>query len=224
MLDLLTTIFVQPLLNLLFLIYGIIPGHDFGVSVIILTAIIRFALWPLTAKQLHSQKKMLALQPDIAKLKKRAAGDKQKESQLLMELYKEKEISPFSACLPVLLQFPFLIALFFVFQKSTHDIAAVGNLLYEPIKNLSYIQSVLQNPASFSPSLFGVINMAKASIPLAIIAGATQYIQVKMLAPKKQDITVKDPQAQATQMMNSYFRQSQYLLPGVYQPHYLFIG
>ena len=119
--NILITIFVQPILNLLFLIYGLIPGHDFGIAVIILTAIIRFALWPLTAKQLHGQKKMQALAPEIAKLKKQAAGDKQKESQLLMELYKEKEISPFSACLPALLQFPFLIALYFVFQKSTHD-------------------------------------------------------------------------------------------------------
>lgn len=205
MVELLTTVFVQPLLNLLFLIYGIIPGHDFGVSVIIMTAIIRFALWPLTARQLHSQKKMQALQPEIAKLKQRAGGDKQKESQLLMELYKEKEISPFSACLPLLLQFPFLIALYFVFQKSTHDVAAVGELLYTPIKNLPYIQTVLQNPNDFSPTLFGLINMAKPSILLAILAGITQFVQVKMLAPKVQDVTVKDPQAQATQMMNYMF-------------------
>lgn len=203
--ELLTTIFVQPLLNLLFLIYGIIPGHDFGLSVIIMTAIIRFALWPLTAKQLHSQKKMQALQPEIAKLKLRAAGDKTKESQLLMELYKEKEISPFSACLPLLLQFPFLIALYFVFQKSTHDAAAIGELLYTPIKNLPYIQSVLQDPSSFSPTLFGLINMAQPSILLAVLAGITQFVQVKMLAPKSKDITVKDPQAQATQMMNYMF-------------------
>jgi YidC/Oxa1 family membrane protein insertase len=94
---LLQIIFLQPFLNFLFLIYGIIPGHDFGVSVIILTLIIRFALWPLTAKQLHSQKKMQALQPEISKVKKKAKGDKQLESQMLMELYKEKEISPFSA-------------------------------------------------------------------------------------------------------------------------------
>lgn len=201
----LTTIFVQPLLNLLFLIYGIIPGHDFGVSVILLTAIIRFALWPLTAKQLHSQKKMQALQPEITKIKQKAGGDKQKESQMLMELYKEKEISPFSACLPLLLQFPFLIALYFVFQKSTHDISAVANLLYAPIKNLPYIQSVLQDPASFNPTLFGWVSMAKPSIVLALLAGLTQYVQVKMLAPKLDDVTKKDPQAQATQMMNYLF-------------------
>lgn len=201
----LTTIFVQPLLNLLFLIYGIIPGHDFGLSVILLTALIRFALWPLTAKQLHGQKKMQALQPEIAKIKQKAGSDKQKESQMLMELYKEKEISPFSACLPLLLQFPFLIALYFVFQKSTQDVTSIANLLYAPIKNLPYIQSVIQDPTSFNPTLFGLVNMAKPSIALAILAGITQYVQVKMLAPKLNDVTKKDPQAQATQMMNYLF-------------------
>lgn len=203
MLNILTAIFVQPLMNLLFLIYGIIPGHDFGMSVILLTIIIRMALWPLTAKQLHSQKKMQALAPDIAKLKKQAGGDKQKESQLLMELYKEKEISPFSACLPALLQFPFLIALYFVFRKATQDPAAIANMLYAPIKSLPYIQSLIQNPSSFNPTLFGLINMAKPSIFLAILAGITQYIQVKMIAPKKTD--TKDSQAQATAMMNYLF-------------------
>lgn len=202
--QLLTTIFVQPLLNLLFLIYGVIPGHDFGVSVIILTLIIRFALWPLTAKQLHGQKKMQALAPEIAKAKKEANGDKQKESQLLMNLYKEKEISPYSACLPAILQFPFLIALYFVFQQATHNPEHIASLLYLPIKNLPFIQTIIQNPASFNPTLFGIVNMAKPSIPLAIIAGVTQYFQVKMLAPKKVE-GVKDPQAQATHLMNYTF-------------------
>ncbi len=200
----LNSIFVQPLLNILFLIYGLIPFHDFGVAVIILTAIIRFAVWPLTAKQLHGQKKMQALAPDIAKVKKEAAGDKQKESRMLMELYKEKEISPFSACLPALLQFPFLIALYFVFQQSTHNFEHIATQLYTPIQNLSYIQTLIHNPASYNPTLLGFLNMAKPSIALALIAGVTQYIQVKMIAPKK-DPNNKDPQAQATQMMNYTF-------------------
>lgn len=200
---LLQVIFLQPLLNLLFLIYGIIPGHDFGVSVIILTLIIRFALWPLTSKQLRSQKKMQALQPEIAKLKKKANGDKTLESQMLMELYKEKEISPFSACLPVLLQFPFLIALYFVFQAATHNTSELVNLLYIPIQNLSAVQAIIQNPSSFQPTLLGIISMTNPSIPLAILAGITQFIQVQMITPKQTDKS--DPSAAATKMMNYVF-------------------
>lgn len=196
-------VFLQPLLNVLFLIYGVIPGHDFGISVIILTLIIRFALWPLTTKQLQSQKKMQSLQPEIAKVKQKAKGDKQLESQMLMELYKEKEISPFSACLPALLQFPFLIALYFVFQAATQNTQNLINMLYTPIQNLSAIQTILQNPSSFTPNLFGLVSMTNPSIPLAILAGITQFFQVQMITPKQVDKS--DPAASATKMMNYVF-------------------
>jgi YidC/Oxa1 family membrane protein insertase len=198
-------ILIQPLVNALFFIYGIIPGHDFGLSIILLTILIRVILWPLANKQLHGQKKMQALQGDISKIKAKAAGDKQKESAMLMELYKEKEVSPFSACLPVLLQFPILIAMFVVFKKSTGNINDINNLLYEPVKQLPYIKSVISGQIPFDATLFGLVSMAKASPVFAIIAGVTQYIQVKMITPNKQKTDAKDPQAQMTSIMNYTF-------------------
>jgi len=198
-------ILIAPLVNILFLILAILPGHDFGLSIIIFTILIRLLLWPLASKQLHSQKKMQALQGDIAKVRAKAAGDKQKESAMLMELYKEKEVNPFSACLPTLLQFPILIAMFVVFQKATGSIADINTILYEPIRNLSYIQQIISGQVPFSTTLFGLINMAKPSIALAIIAGVTQYIQVKMITPAKQKTDAKDPQAQMTALMNYTF-------------------
>ena len=122
---------------------------------------------------------------------------------MLMELYKEKEISPFSACLPVLLQFPFLIALYFVFQAATHNTSELVNLLYIPIQNLSAVQAIIQNPSSFQPTLLGIISMTNPSIPLAILAGVTQFIQVQMITPKQTDKS--DPSAAATKMMNYVF-------------------
>jgi len=199
------TILIAPLVNALFFIYGIIPGHDFGLSIIIFTIIIRLILWPLAGKQLHSQKKMQALQGDIAKVRAKAAGDKQKESAMLMELYKEKEVNPFSACLPTLLQFPILIAMFVVFQKATGSIDGVEKLLYEPIKNMAYIKQVLAGQIPFNTTLFGLVNMAKPSAVLAVIAGVTQYIQVKMITPKKQKSDAADPQARMTSLMNYTF-------------------
>jgi len=198
-------ILIAPLVNALFFIYGIIPGHDFGLSIILLTILIRLVLWPLANKQLHSQKKMQALQGDIAKVREKAAGDKQKESAMLMELYKEKEVNPFSACLPTLLQFPILIAMFVVFKKATGSIAGVEQLLYTPVKNLPYIQQIISGQIPFNTDLFGLINMAKPSIALAIIAGITQFAQVKMITPSKQKTNTKDPQAQMTSLMNYTF-------------------
>lgn len=192
------TLIVYPFLNLLVAIYGIIPGHDFGVAVIILTVIIRLALWPVAARQLHSQKKMQELQPEIAKVRKAAGGDKQKESQMLMQLYKEKEINPLSSCLPTLIQFPFLIALFFVLQQATKQFSTYSSHLYPVVANIPFIKQVIANPDMFQPYLFGVVNLAKASVVLAVLAGISQYIQVKMITPKPD----KDADQQ-TKMTNS---------------------
>lgn len=197
------TIIINPLLNLLMTIYALLPGHDFGIAIIILTLIIRFAMWPLTGKQLKSQKKMQALQPEIAKLKVKAAGDKTLENQLLMELYKEKEINPFSACLPLLVQFPFLIALFFVLKKTTLPIDQFSALLYAPVKNLPFMQQLLSGQVSYNPEFLGFISMAKPSAVFAVIAGITQYIQVKMITPKHVD--PNDQQAKMTSTMNYLF-------------------
>ncbi|GDX62956.1 membrane protein insertase YidC [Candidatus Saccharibacteria bacterium] len=199
------TILIEPLVNALFFVYGIIPGHDFGLAIIIFTILIRLILWPLASKQLHSQKKMQSLQGDISKIKIKAAGDKQKEQAMLMELYKEKEVNPFSACLPALLQFPILIAMFVVFQKSTGNINDIQAILYGPVKNLPYIQSLINGSVQFDASLFGLINMAKPSYLLAILAGITQFLQVKMITPRKQKTDTKDPQAQMTSFMNYTF-------------------
>ena len=205
MCNIFNAIFIAPLVNALFFIYGIIPGHDFGVSIILFTLLIRFILWPLAGKQLHSQKKMQALQGDIAKIRAKTAGDKQKESAMLMELYKEKEVNPFSACLPTLLQFPVLIAMFVVFKKATGSIADINTILYEPVRNLAYIKQIIAGQVPFDTTLFGIVNMAKPSQVLAILAGVTQYIQVKMITPKKQKTDAKDPQAQMTSLMNYTF-------------------
>ena len=199
------TILIAPLVNALFFIYGIIPGHDFGVAIILLTILIRLILWPLASKQLHSQKKMQSLQGDISKVKIKAGGDKQKEQAMLMELYKEKEVNPFSACLPAILQFPILIAMFVVFQKATGSIDGVEKLLYEPVKNLSYISSILSGQTAFNTTLFGLIDMAKPSYLLAIIAGLTQFVQVKMITPRRQKTDAADPQAKMTSFMNYTF-------------------
>lgn len=197
-------IFVQPLMNVLFFIYGIIPGHDFGIAVIIMTIIIRFAMWPVMAKQLHSQKKMQELQPEIARIKSETKGDKQQESARLMELYKEREINPLASCLPLIIQLPFLIALFAVFSRATQGIETVAPLLYGPVKNLSWIQQVIQNPSLFSAELFGVVDLAaKNNIVLALLAGATQYYQVWQITPKQ--TTPNDPSAAANKMMTWMF-------------------
>src|SRR5471032_2049085 len=91
-----TALIVKPIFNLLVLVYALLPGHNFGLALIIFTIVIRLLLWPMLKKQLHQAKAMRGLQPEIKKVKAAAKGDRAKESKLLMELYKERGINPFA--------------------------------------------------------------------------------------------------------------------------------
>ncbi|NIM47407.1 MAG: membrane protein insertase YidC, partial [Candidatus Aenigmarchaeota archaeon] len=188
--------------NILIGIYAIIPGHDLGISIIILTILIRLVLWPLASKALHGQRKLQEIQPAVAKIKEKAKGDKQKEAQLLMELYKEKEVNPFSSCLPSLVQFPFLIALFIVF-KDWLNVVHINDHAWSFIKDLPYIQKVLVDPSIFSSNFLGFLDLSLpnrdhliTTLPwfyyiLPILAALSQWYQGKMLLPKTQDPSQK---------------------------------
>jgi YidC/Oxa1 family membrane protein insertase len=185
------TIIVQPLLNILFVIDAALPGNDFGLSVIILTLLIRFALYPLAKKQLHSQKALTAIQPEVNKLKEKYKKDPQKLQAATMELYKEKEVNPFGSCLPLIIQMPFLIGLFYVFMKFRDEgftaLTTEGILgqIYPFVQNFSFVQAYIEANEVISTSLLGLINLAQPFLPLAIVAGILQFIQSKMLTPKK---------------------------------------
>ena len=123
------TILYQPLLNILVFFYNVIPGHDIGVAIILLTALIRLILWPLMGQSIKGQKAMQSLQPKIQALKEQYKDDKQKLAQATMELYKAEKINPLSSCLPLLIQMPILIALYRVLSaglKSQKSLSPPG--------------------------------------------------------------------------------------------------
>lgn len=179
----LKTILLNPLFNALFLIYALLPGNDFGVAIIILTILIRIILWPLVKRQLNHQKAMRDLQPEINKIKKKTKGDKQKESQLMVELFKEKDINPFASLGLALLQFPILIALYVVLND-IGDPAKIQEALYSFVANLGPVKEVLSNPSNFHPTFLGFIDMTKPNVVIAVLAGVAQYFQARQLTPK----------------------------------------
>lgn len=184
------TFFVHPIFNLLAVLYAFV--HDFGLAVVLLTLIIRGLLWPLVTRQLHSQRALQELQPELKRIKTQAAGDKTLEGKLTMELYKEREINPFASFLPLLIQLPIFFALFIVLQNIVKP-GEIANVVYEPVKNLGPIADIIKNNAIFHPTLFGVIDLTKASPILAALAAAAQFIQTKQIMPKHQS---GDAQAQ----------------------------
>ena len=122
---------------------------NFGISIIIVTILIKIALLPLTLKQDKSMKEMKKLQPEIEKIKAKYANDKQMLNIKTIELYKEHKVNPMGGCLPLLIQFPILIALFGVLRNGI--IPQDSSFLWLKLsdKDPYYILPVLNGAVSF---------------------------------------------------------------------------
>jgi YidC/Oxa1 family membrane protein insertase len=191
------SILYQPLFNAVVWLYDYIPGHDFGVAIIILTLAIRFILYPLMAQSIKSQKRMSELQPQIQEIQKKYQNDKQEQSRAMMELYKKEKFNPFGGCLPMLVQLPILIALYQVFWRGFGT------------ERMSFLYDFVPHPGVIDPMFFGVLNLSAPNIILAVLAGVAQFFQSKMLSPKKQGET----NGQMAQLTNTMQKQMIYFLP-----------
>jgi YidC/Oxa1 family membrane protein insertase len=190
-------ILVQPIFNVLVIIYGLLPGHDFGISLIIFTVIVRLAMWPLVKKQLHQTKVMRALQPELMRVKKQAKGNRQLEATLMMELYKEKGVSPFGSIGLLLVQLPIFIALFAVVSQITQSAANIAKYTYPFIEQLPAVQTAMNG--DFNPTLFGIVDLTKHAVQpgsagiywplfiMAVLAAILQFIQSKQLMPQPKE-------------------------------------
>ena len=141
-------IIYHPLLNLLVFFYNIIPGHDIGVVIILITIFIRLLLALLLApsfhKSLKSQKAMNDLQPKLNAVKEKYKDDKEGQAKAMMELYKENKINPFSSCLPLLLQLPILIGLYQAFRVALNPAISM-------VQRLNGLYPFVHRPDSISP-------------------------------------------------------------------------
>ena len=188
------TLIVQPLFNLLAVIYALLPGHDFGLAIIIFTIVIRLLLWPLIKRQLHHTKKLRELKPELKRIKAAAKGDKQKESALTMELYKERKINPFATIGLTLLQFPVLIGLYVGLRHLISDPHQLITQTYPFVRNLPWLKEVGGNIHLFHPTFYGLVDLNRAALSpagtwyfpaLVLVVGSAvvQYLQSKQLLP-----------------------------------------
>jgi len=162
----------KPLFNALVLLYDYIPGHDFGLAIIILTIVIRFILYPLAMRAINSQKALQKLQPKIQEIQKKYKDDKEKQAKEMLEIYKTEKINPFSGFFLALVQLPILIALYTVFWHGLNP------------KELINLYSFVPNPVHVNSLFLGLIDLSKPNIIFAVLAGIFQYFQTKMLMPK----------------------------------------
>lgn len=200
MITLWNIIFYKPLYNALVWIVDTLPNESMFIAVIILTIIVRLIISPLSYKAIKTQIKTKALQPKLKELKQKVT-DKQEQAKQTFALYKEHGVNPFSSFLLILVQFPIIIALYWVFRDGGVEIDP--ELLY----------SFVTIPENISLTFLG-INLAGKSIILALLAGVTQYIHLSRSASfKSMGESSGDKKTDQEQMMAMVGKSMKFTMP-----------
>ena len=207
----------KPLLNALIFIASILPGHSLGLAIIILTLIVKIILFFPTQHALEGQKKMQLIQPRIEELRRKFKDDPQRLNQETLKLWKQEKVNPFQSCLPMLLQFPVLIGLFYVIRDGS-VLELSRHLLYGPYQNLSwqfdtgFLGLDLTKPSwyVFPPLLVALqFFQMKLSFAIAERKKSAKGQGEKVSAEKKQ----QKPKTETESVMQTQQKVMQYGLP-----------
>ena len=199
MINLWNTIFYEPLYNGLIFLISIVPGGSVALSVIILTLLVKFILYPLSQKSIDTQVKMRSVEGELTKIKEK---NKEKEAvaRETMALYKKHGINPFSGCITILIQLPIIIALYFVFFKGLTP-------------ENSFLYSFVHFPEQMNTIFLGLIDITKKSLVLGILAGVAQYFQTALTMPKPKPQVAGVKTSFADEFGRSMYIQMKYFLP-----------
>lgn len=193
----------RPLFNLLIWLYNVVPGADLGFAIIALTVAVKAVLWPLQHASLKGQKRMQDLQPKLNALKETHKGDKDGLAKAMMELYQSEKVNPLSSCLPLLIQLPVIIALFQVLQTGSFG-----------TEDFAELYPFVAAPEVVNHIFLGIVDLAKASIPLAILSGALQFVQAKMLIASRPPSKLRKEEGAKDEDMAAAMNKSMlYLMP-----------
>lgn len=207
-----STILYEPIYNGLVFLIDIIPGGNVGLAVILITLAVKFILVPLSIKSVRTQQTMKQVKPKIDEIKEKYGDDKEKQAQKMMEAYAEYNVNPFAGILIIFIQFPIIIALYYVFLN--------GGL---PEVNADIIYSFVQIPEMINMTFLGT-DLVEKSFILAVIAGGSQYLQTwvsNKLSPKKSEEVSADkkssdgPQSFMDEFKDTIGSKFTYILPGV---------
>ncbi|MFH1867151.1 MAG: YidC/Oxa1 family membrane protein insertase [Patescibacteria group bacterium] len=192
-----TTIFYQPLFNLLVWLYNLVGGN-IALAIILLTVIIKLVLYPFSRQSLKSQKALQEIQPKINELKIKYKDDKEKMTKEMMQLYRQEKVNPFSSCLPLLIQLPFLIAVFQVFRTGLNS------------DSFELLYSFVASPGHLDAFMFS-FDLSQPVWLFGVLAGIAQYWQTKMLMSKKP--AVKSDGSKDEGMAATMNKQMLYFMP-----------
>ena len=210
-------IITYPIFNVLMLLFHLFG--DFALSIIVLTIVITTALLPLTWRQLKSMKARLALQPEVAEIRRRYAQDLKAQYEATQELYKRYGISTAASYLPLLIQVPIFIGLYSALNIVLNhaSLAHLNSIIYPFLPQLSSIPNIDLNWFTMLNAAWHIsLGVPDPTHILPILAGIVTFVQMRMSQPHAL-ADIKDATMQLTQLM-------QFILPLIMVLITIFIG
>ena len=211
MVDIWNTLLVHPLMALALVMYSF--AHDFGLAIILVTVLIRLAVYPLYRVQIRSQREMQELGPAMNELKAKYGKDRQRFSEEQMKLYKERGVNPAAGCLPLVLQLPILFALYSALLQLGCGLGKSGSncpgLTHDEAQAiLGFLNSInpiaeggiLDTTAHWLPWLTAGLQHPDPFFILPVVAGAAQLVASVMAMPTK-PVATTDPNQKMFQSM-----------------------
>jgi YidC/Oxa1 family membrane protein insertase len=197
------TFFFDPIYNGLVFLIDIVPHGDIGVAIIVLTIVVKVALLPVSLSAARTQRVMREIEPQLKEIKERTKDDREALARETLQVYREAGVNPFSSILLLFIQIPIVIALYLAVYR--------GGGIPLPDINTALLYSFIPTPTTVTMLFLGIVDMAAKSLPLALLAGVTQFIQAHISfsgasAPVAKDAapSFKDDFARSMQMQMKY--------------------
>lgn len=192
---------VEPIFNLLTIITAFIPGHNFGLALLIFTILVRLAFWPVVKKQVAHSRALRELQPEIKKIKQHFKGQRQQEQVATLALYKQKGFNPFAPMGYMLVQIPIFIGLYQVVNRLANPVNGsaleklqtkdLGGHSYDFVANFDWMQQLQSGAAQFDNTFLGLVDLSRpalgaeglfiGALAIVVLAAVAQYYSTKQM-------------------------------------------
>ncbi len=199
------TFFFDPVYNGLIFFIDIIPGGDVGLAIIATVVVVKLILLPLSIKAAKTQRIMREIEPKLREIREKFKDKREEQARAMMEIYQEAGMNPFAAIFLILLQLPIIIALYFAVYS--------GGGVALPEINTALLYSFISSPDLVNMNFLGAVDISGKSAVLALLAGVTQFFQVKVSMP---EMKPKEPGAAPDfkeDMMRNMQLQMRYVMP-----------
>ena len=199
------TFFFDPIYNSLVFFIDVIGNGDVGLAIICTVILVKTVILPISLKAARTQLAMRDLEPKLAKIKEDYKDKREIQAAKTMELFKEAKVNPLSSIMLLFIQIPIVIALYFSVSS--------GGGIKLPAINTALLYSFIPNPEFVNMIFLGFMDITAKSLPLALLAGITQFIHTKLSLPPQKEKDASAAPSFKDDFAHSMQLQMRYVMP-----------